>query len=101
RRPPGQRIEERRAERIQIAPRVDRLTARLLRAHVARGADHDPAPAPAPAPAPPTLSLAVAERDAEVGDEGALRGALAHDVVGLRVAGNGAALVGVGGRRGH
>jgi hypothetical protein len=75
---------------VEVAPRVERLAARLLRAHVARRPDHLAVVPPA--------RVAAAERDAEVGHEGAVRALLDHDVVGLHVPVDHPALMGVGQR---
>ena len=92
RRPAGQAVEEQRPERVDVGAAVERMSLRLLGRDVVARPEH-----------PPGLrqrGCVVDARDAEVGQLGVAIGGQEH-VVGLHVAMDDAALVGVGERRGH
>ena len=92
----GQHLIAEDAERIQIAAAVDRALARgLLGRHVRRRADRDARRRE------PRVALADRARDTEVGHHRAAALRVDQDVVGLDVAVDDAALVGVGERVGH
>ena len=79
---PGGGEMERDAERVEVGPSIDRLTARLFGSHVSRGAGHFA-----------RRHHAIVEGDAEVGDEGAIGPLLEQDVFWFDVAMHDTALV--------
>ena len=85
RQPARQRVVADHPQRVDVAARIHAEPARLLRAHVVGRADHLPGPGRAGAATDPG--------DAEVRHQGAARGGVQQDVVGLHVAVHYAALV--------
>src|SRR5437870_7035878 len=85
-----QGVETDDTERVDVAPRVNRVTACLFRAHELQGSDHVPARG---GRAAQVTASAACVSDPEVGEQRPSRGGIEQDVVGLHVAMDNAARV--------
>ncbi len=90
---PGDREVRHAAEGVEVAPAVESLPGGLLRAHEVRGADHFTDCG--------ETAGGLGAGDPEIGDDRPAGGALEHDVVGLHVAMDDAATMGVRECPGH